>query len=56
MILPFYFFTFLLFFLIFAAAKLIKKLDMTNDRWTNLVLGVVALLLAALCVASIISS
>ena len=53
MILPFYFFTFLLFFLTFAAAKINKKSDMTNNRWTNIILSVVALLLAALCVVSI---
>lgn len=27
---------------------------MTNNRWTNIILGLVALLLAALCVASIL--
>ena len=46
----FYLFTF---FLTFAAANINKKSDMTNNRWTNIILSVVALLLAALCVVSI---
>ena len=35
--------------------KLIKKTEMTSDRWTNIILATVALLLCALCVASIAS-
>jgi hypothetical protein len=45
-----------LFFINFAAAKLIKKTEMTNNRLTNIILAGIAILLAVLCLVSILGA